>query len=153
MVVDHWHLHRLAALMLTEVRQRATRERLGHRGRQAGDVWAYRRLLLRAGETLSGRQKRRLHSLFRYHDTTREILDAWAGKGLFAVNMRRLSQRTSHGRPTTCGPTAGCCCAQSPQTSTATSCRSSFGTPQTLSARCSRRHDDNLLANPSATSE
>ncbi len=43
MVVDHWHLHRLANLMLTEVRQRVTRDQLGHRGRNADDVWAYRR--------------------------------------------------------------------------------------------------------------
>ncbi len=53
MVVDHWHLHRLANLMLTEVRQRVTHDQLGHRGRNADDVWAYRRLLLRAGERLS----------------------------------------------------------------------------------------------------
>ncbi len=90
MVVDHWHLHRLAALMLTEVRQRATRQRLGHRGRLANDVWAYRRLLLRAGDSLSARQKNRLHATFRHHDPTREILHAWAGKELLRHLLAKI---------------------------------------------------------------
>ncbi len=90
MVVDHWHLHRLAALMLTEVRQRATRERLGHRGRLANDVWAYRRLLLRAGDSLSARQKNRLHATFRHHDPTGEILHAWAGKELLRHLLAKI---------------------------------------------------------------
>lgn len=80
LVVDHWHLHRLANLMLTEVRQRATRERLGHRGRKSDDVWAYRWLLLRDGRRLSDRQWTRLKSLFATDDPTGEILTAWAGK-------------------------------------------------------------------------
>lgn len=80
LVVDHWHLHRLANLMLTDVRQRVTREQLGHRGRKADDVWAYRRLLLRDGRKLSHRQWARLKSLFANHDPTGEILAAWAGK-------------------------------------------------------------------------
>jgi len=91
MVVDHWHLHRLAALMLTEVRQRATRERLGQRGRLANDVWAYRRLLLRAGDSLTGRQKRRLHATFRHHDPTGEILHAWAGKELLRHLLAKIA--------------------------------------------------------------
>jgi len=82
MVVDHWHLHRLANLMLTDVRQRVTREQLDRRGRKTDDVWAYRRLLLRAGDRLTTRQKRRLHHTFRHHDPTGEIIDAWAGKEL-----------------------------------------------------------------------
>ncbi len=80
--MDHRHLHRLAALMLTEVRQRATRGRLGLRGRLTNDGWAYRRLLLRAGDRLSTWQKMRLHATFRHHDRTREILKARAGKEL-----------------------------------------------------------------------
>lgn len=80
LVVDHWHLHRLANLMVTRVRQRVTSERLGHRGRRGNDVWAYRQLLLRNGRSLSDRQWARLKSLFRTDDPTGEILAAWAGK-------------------------------------------------------------------------
>jgi len=46
LVVDHWHLHRLANLMVTQVRQRVTQQVHGHRGRARNDSWAYRRLLL-----------------------------------------------------------------------------------------------------------
>ena len=56
LVVDHWHLHRLANLMLTQVRQRVTQQVHGHRGRASNDSWAYRRLLLRGGRHLSDEQ-------------------------------------------------------------------------------------------------
>ena len=79
LVVDHWHLHRLANLMVTQVRQRVTQQVHGHRGRANQDVWAYRRLLLRNGRSLSDRQWTRLRSLFATDDPTGEILAAWAG--------------------------------------------------------------------------
>jgi len=56
LVVDHWHLDRLANLMVTGVRQRVTQQTHGHRGRKTNDSWAYRRLLLRGGRHLSDRQ-------------------------------------------------------------------------------------------------
>jgi len=80
LVVDHWHLHRLANLMLTHVRQRVTQQVHGHRGRKTNDSWAYRRLLLRGARHLSDRQWRRLRTLFATHDPTGEIQAAWAGK-------------------------------------------------------------------------
>ena len=39
LVVDHWHLHQLANLMLTQVRQRVTQQAHGHRGRSNNDSW------------------------------------------------------------------------------------------------------------------
>ena len=56
LVVDHWHLHRLANLMLSQVRQRVTQQVHGHRGRSNNDSWAYRRLLLRAARHLLDKQ-------------------------------------------------------------------------------------------------
>lgn len=82
LVVDHWHLHRLANLMVTRVRQRVTQQRYGHRGRLTNDAWAYRRLLLRDARTLSRRQWTRLRQLFATDDPTGELLGAWAGKEL-----------------------------------------------------------------------
>ncbi len=82
LVVDHWHLHRLANLMLTQVRQRVTQQVHGHRGRASNDSWAYRRLLLRGGRHLSGKQWRRLRTLFDTDDPTGQIQAAWAGKEL-----------------------------------------------------------------------
>jgi transposase len=82
LVVDHWHLHRLGNLMLTQVRQRVTQQVHGHRGRKRNDSWAYRRLLLRGARHLSEQQWRRLQALFAGDDPTSEIQAAWAGKEL-----------------------------------------------------------------------
>jgi transposase len=51
--VDKWHLVALANTMVTEVRQRVTRELLGHRGTTADPIWANRRQLLTGAEHLS----------------------------------------------------------------------------------------------------
>jgi transposase len=54
-VVDHFHLVRLANQAVTRVRQRVTREHLGRRGTMKDPAWANRRRLLRAREHLSER--------------------------------------------------------------------------------------------------
>ena len=82
LVVDHWHLHRLANLMLTQVRQRTTQQVHEHRGRKSNDSWAHRRLLMRGARHLSDKQWRRLRALFATDDPTGEIQAAWAGKEL-----------------------------------------------------------------------
>jgi transposase len=61
--VDKWHLVALANQMVTEVRQRVTRDLLGHRGRVADPVWVNRRLLLTGAEHLSPRQWKRLGAM------------------------------------------------------------------------------------------
>ncbi len=75
--VDHWHLVRLANLMLTRVRQRVAREQLGHRGRKDDVAWAHRLLLLRAGDQLSPGAAHRLEQVFAEDDPTGEIQAAW----------------------------------------------------------------------------
>jgi transposase len=52
-VVDHFHLVRLANQAVTRVRQRVTREHLGRRGMAKDSAWANRRRLLRGRERLS----------------------------------------------------------------------------------------------------
>ena len=81
-VVDHWHLVRLANQALTEVRQRAAREQLGRRGTTADPAWAHRRLLLRAGDQLSPAGRARLRQVFDRDDPTNEIGAAWGCKEL-----------------------------------------------------------------------
>src|SRR4051794_35308117 len=78
--VDKWHLVRLANDMLTEVRQRVTREQHGHRGTLAQPVWVHRRMLLTAGNRLSDRQRGRLRAVLASDDPTGEIGAAWAVK-------------------------------------------------------------------------
>src|SRR5215217_1215811 len=78
--VDKWHLVRLANDMLTEVRQRVTREQHGHRGTLEQPAWVHRRMLLTAGDRLSARQLARLRAVLASDDPTGEIGAAWAVK-------------------------------------------------------------------------
>lgn len=78
--VDKWHLVKLANDMLTEVRQRVSRDRHGRRGRKADPAWAHRQLLLTAGDRLSRRQLDRLDFVLAVDDPTDEIGAAWGCK-------------------------------------------------------------------------
>ncbi len=78
--VDHWHLVRLANLMVTMVRQRVAREQLARRGTNADPAWAHRLLLLRAGDRLSARAWARLERVFATNDPTSELGAAWGVK-------------------------------------------------------------------------
>jgi len=80
--VDHWHLVRLANDMLTEVRQRVTRQLHQRRGLASDPVWAHRRMLLTAGNRLSRKQLARLTRVLDADDLTGEIGAAWACKEL-----------------------------------------------------------------------
>jgi transposase len=84
--VDPFHLVKLANDVVTEVRQRVTREHKGRRGRGVDPVWTNRRLLLRAGDTLSPRALARLKATLRADDPTDEIGAAWGIK----EQLRRL---------------------------------------------------------------
>ena len=66
--------------MVTEVRQRVSRERHGRRGRKNDQAWAHRRLLLTAGDRLSARQLDRLQAMLAEDDPTNEIGAAWGCK-------------------------------------------------------------------------
>lgn len=80
--MDAFHLVQLANDMLTKVRQRVTREAKGRRGRLADPAWVNRRLLLRAGNTLSTGALARLKATLRAD----EIGAAWGIK----EQLRRL---------------------------------------------------------------
>lgn len=84
--VDAFHLVKLANDAVTAVRQRVSRELKGRRGRKIDASWANRRLLLRAGDTLSPSGLRRLGDTLRRDDPTNEIGAAWAVK----EQLRRL---------------------------------------------------------------
>ena len=78
--VDAFHLVKLANDMLTTVRQRVIRECKGRRGRAEDPAWTNRRLLLRAGDTLSPKALARLKITLRADDETDEIGAAWGIK-------------------------------------------------------------------------
>ncbi|MFJ6314434.1 ISL3 family transposase [Pseudarthrobacter oxydans] len=78
--VDAFHLVKLGNDMLTEVRQRLTQQVHGRRGRSIDPVWANRRLLLRAGDTLSDRARNRLSTVFATDDATGNLQAVWLVK-------------------------------------------------------------------------
>jgi transposase len=81
-IVDHFHLVLLANTMLTEVRQRVQRETQGRRGMTVDPAWVNRRLLLRAGDTLSPKALTRLRTVLATDDPTGQISAAWGVKEL-----------------------------------------------------------------------
>jgi hypothetical protein len=81
MVADRFHLVRLADDMLTEVRQRVTREHHGRRGRAVDPAWASRRRLLTGYPRLSRQTFARMWSgLLDTGDPGIEILHAFTVK-------------------------------------------------------------------------
>jgi transposase len=79
-VVDHFHLVRLASQAVTRVRQRVTREHLGRRGMAKDPAWANRRRLLRGRERLSDRAFTRMWDQITAHEPTGQLLAAWIAK-------------------------------------------------------------------------
>ncbi len=90
-VLDHFHLVMLANQALTDVRQRVAHEQHNRRGRRTDPAWAHRRLLLRAGDTLSPAALTRLTTVLTTDDPSGQLSAAWAVKEL----LRQLLQ--AHG--------------------------------------------------------
>jgi transposase len=59
--------------VVTEVRQRVTRDQLGRCGTTAGPVWVNRRLLLTGADHRSAKQWRRLTTMLDKSDPTKDI--------------------------------------------------------------------------------
>ena len=79
-VVDHFHLVRLANQAVTRVRQRVTRQVLGRRGTTSDPAWANRRRLLRGRERLSDQAYARMWTEILAQESTGELLAAWIAK-------------------------------------------------------------------------
>ncbi|SDY63023.1 Transposase [Modestobacter sp. DSM 44400] len=96
--VDAFHLVKLANDMVTQVRQRVVREAKGRRGRLEDPAWVNRRLLLRAGDTLSPRALARLTATLRADDPTDEIGAAWGIEEQLPALLTSGSLTESHER-------------------------------------------------------
>jgi transposase len=79
-VVDHFHLDRLANEMLTKVRRRVTWDNRDRRGRLVDPEWANRRRLLTAQERLSPERFARMWNAIVDGDPTGQILAAYIAK-------------------------------------------------------------------------
>ena len=80
LVVDHFHLVRLANDALTRVRRRVTWDLRDRRGRRIDPEWANRRRLLRARERLSDKSFAKMWNAIVSQDDTSQILSAWIAK-------------------------------------------------------------------------
>jgi transposase len=79
-VVDHFHLVRLANQAVTRVRQRVTRQAMGRRGTTRDPAWANRRRLLRGRERLSDQAYARMWTEILAQEATGELLATWIAK-------------------------------------------------------------------------
>ena len=80
LVVDHFHLVKLANDAVTKVRRRITWDLRDRRGRKIDPEWANRRRLLRARERLSDKAFAKMWNAIIDEDSTGQILSAWIAK-------------------------------------------------------------------------
>lgn len=80
LVVDHFHLVKLANDVVTQVRRRVTWELRHRRGRKLDPEWANRRRLLTARERLRPNGLAKMWNELVEHDPSSQILAAWIAK-------------------------------------------------------------------------
>jgi transposase len=80
LVVDHFHLVKLANDAVTKVRRRVIWEQKGRRGRKIDPAWANRRRLLTARERLSDKAFSAMWNGLIDSDPSAQILTAWIAK-------------------------------------------------------------------------
>ena len=79
-VVDRFHLVALANRAVTEDRRELAWARRGRRGRKIDPEWAQRNRLLRAGETLTDDEAKKMHDAMRVADPSGGLEKCWQGK-------------------------------------------------------------------------
>jgi transposase len=82
LVVDPFHIVRLADQALTRCRQRVQQEQTGHRGRVGDRLYAGRKLLLLAAERVDEHRWERITEILRDSDPDDEVLGCWVAKDL-----------------------------------------------------------------------
>lgn len=80
LVVDHFHLVKLANDAVTKVRRRVIWEQKGRRGRSIDPAWANRRRLLTAKQRLSAKGFAKMWNALIDADPSAQILTAWIAK-------------------------------------------------------------------------
>lgn len=77
LVVDHFHIVRLANAVIDDVRRRVQQTTTGHRGRKRDPLYRARKLLLMACEQLDARGCQRLRHALAEGDPDGQVLAAW----------------------------------------------------------------------------
>ncbi len=86
-VVDHFHVVKLANQMIDDVRRRTTQALRGRRGRSCDPEWTSRRRLLRGVERLTAEQRQRMFTKLDNFDTDGDLAAAWITKELLRSVM------------------------------------------------------------------
>jgi transposase len=95
LVVDHFHLVKLANDTVTKVRRRVIWEQQGRRGRKIDPAWANRRRLLTAKERLSSKAFAAMWNSLIDSDPSAQILTAWIAKEELR-NLLALARTGAH---------------------------------------------------------
>lgn len=95
LVVDHFHLVKLANEALTKVRRRVIWEQQGRRGRKIDPAWANRRRLLTAKQRLSPKAFAAMWNSLVDSDPSAQILTAWIAKEELR-NLLALARTAPH---------------------------------------------------------
>lgn len=77
LIVDKWHVLRLFARAVDQVRRRTVQQDLGRRGRKVDRLWTGRMLLLTRFSRLSERQRERLFDAVESEDPDGQVTAAW----------------------------------------------------------------------------
>lgn len=96
--VDHFHAIKLANAAVDDVRRRVQRQSLDHRGRNGDPLYGVRRLMTRAWERLSDRQRDRLFDALERGDADGEVGAAILGKELLRESYAAPSAGQAHWR-------------------------------------------------------
>ena len=97
-VVDHFHVQRLANDMVTKVRRRVTWENRDRRGRKADPEWANRRRLLTARERLTPQRMNRMWDQCTTGDPSGQLLAAYIAKEHLRDLLALAKHRTDRSR-------------------------------------------------------
>jgi transposase len=86
-VVDHFHVVKLANQMIDDVRRRTTQALRGRRGRSCDPEWTSRRRLLRGVERLTLEQRIKMFAKLESFDPDGDLVAAWITKELLRKVM------------------------------------------------------------------
>ena len=86
-VVDHFHVVKLANQMIDDVRRRTTQALRGRRGRACDPEWTSRRRLLRGVERLTDQQRQKMFHKLDTFDPDGDLVAAWITKELLRKVM------------------------------------------------------------------
>ena len=96
--VDHFHAVKLANAVVDDVRRRTQQSTLGHRGHKNDPLYRTRRLMTRAWERLSDRQRDKLLGALVEGDPTGEVGAAILGKELLREVYAAPTLKSAHWR-------------------------------------------------------